>query len=189
MCVFEHGCWCRCRVPLLFQCRKSCVFACSSLGAGAAAGCAGELGCWRVAECRCCVRLRAWALVPLQGAAVCTLDLRHVAMCTLELGCFWAWHDVWAGMCCLGPRLDLARASPRTTISSCCLYACVLLALCMCCLSAAACAACAAAAAAVAAFLLLVLLLLLLPLLLLLLLLLLLSAIQYLNFLAIGAKE
>ena len=117
-------------MPLLFQCRKSCVFARSSLGAGAAAGCAGELGCWRVAECRCCVRLRAWVLVPLQGAAVCTLDLRHVAMCTLELGCFWAWHGAWAGMYCLGPRLDLARASPRTTISSCCLYACALLALC-----------------------------------------------------------
>ena len=142
----------------MFQCRKSCVFACSSLGAGAAAGCAGELGCWRVAECRCCVRLRAWVLVPLQGAAVCTLDLRHVAMCTLELGCFWAWHGAWAGMYCLGPRLDLARASPRTTISSCCLYACMLVcclpcAACMlvCCLSAAACAAAAAAAAACAA--------------------------------------
>ena len=114
------------------------------------------------------VCLRSWALVPLQGAAVCTLDLGHVAMRTLELACFWAWHGAWAEMCCLGPRLDLARASPRTTISSCCLYACVLLACCSlhacvllaCCslhacvllgVAAAACAACAAAAAAAAA--------------------------------------
>ena len=111
------------------------MFARSSLGAGAAAGCAGELGCWRVAECRCCVRLRAWVLVPLQGAAVCTLDLRHVAMCTLELGCFWAWHGAWAGMYCLGPRLDLAWTSPGPRLEP--PYppaACMLVCLCAACL-------------------------------------------------------
>ena len=110
------------------------MFACSSLGAGAA-GCAGELGCWRVAECRCCVCLRAWVLVPLQGAAVCTLDLRHVAMCTLELGCFWAWHGAWAGMYCLGPRLDLAWTSPGPRLEP--PYppaACMLVCLCAACL-------------------------------------------------------
>ena len=33
----------------------------------AAAGCAGSLGA--VVRCRCCVRLGAWVVVPLQGAA------------------------------------------------------------------------------------------------------------------------
>ena len=138
-------------MPLLFQCRKSCVFARLSLGAGAAAGCAGELGCWRVAECRCCVRLRAWVLVPLQGAAVCTLDLRHVAMCTLELGCFWAWHGAWAGMYwCLGACLLLA----------CCWFAAGLLLVCSwfaACLLLVCCLLTAAAAAAPACLLLLLL--------------------------------
>ena len=59
-----------------------------SLGAGAAAVCAWELGCWwRVCVCelgcwcRCCARVGAWVLVPLLCAAA--------AVCVWELGCWW----------------------------------------------------------------------------------------------------
>ena len=80
------------------------MFARSSLGAGPAAG----WGTWALARCRVLLCALEWALAPLQGAAVRTLNLEHVAMCALELGCFWAWHGVWAGMRCLGPCPGLA---------------------------------------------------------------------------------
>ena len=66
VCAWDLWCWCHCRLPL--------VCALGTFGAGATAGlplvCAlGTFGAGAAARCRCCVRLGAWVLVPLQGAA------------------------------------------------------------------------------------------------------------------------
>ena len=63
-----------------------CTF--SSLGAGAAA--LGGLGAGAAAGCRCCVRLGAWVLVPLQG------------VCAWEHGC-WSGAREGAAATCLLP--------------------------------------------------------------------------------------
>ena len=60
--------------PLMFQHKNMCAF--SSFGAGAAAG------------CRCCVRLGAWVLVLLQGAAaLCAWKLACWCRCRVPLLC------------------------------------------------------------------------------------------------------
>ena len=86
MCVFEPGCWCRCRVPLRAwrHCRVPLLCGLllprqGALGAWVLVPlqvpllCALELGWW----CRAAaVPLGAWALVPLQGAAMCRCCVR-----------------------------------------------------------------------------------------------------------------
>ena len=73
--------------------------------------------------CRCCVRLGAWVLVPLQGvAAVCACQLERwcrcrvcvrlgcVTVCTWELG---RWFGALGGWCHCKVSLEGAAALPR----------------------------------------------------------------------------
>eukprot|EP00435_Cladocopium_sp_Y103_P003677 s1145_g1.t1 len=71
--ALELGCWCRCRVPLQGV-AVQVLFALEKLVAGVAAG-AAAMCCCKVLLSDCCLRLRNWLPVSLQGAAACKVLL------------------------------------------------------------------------------------------------------------------